>query len=311
MSYPTAIPSYTDTNGSEVLGTAGGGVGLSAILDVYGVDITGVATKIGTGSSTPTAGKVLRASGTGTSVWGAVDVTADITGILPIANGGTGQVNLTSLSLTTPTLTSPTITNPTITVDTIAEYTAANGVTIDSLNIKDGKLNTNDSVVTNNITDDAVTAPKLVGIDRSNLTTDSNPYKFSVYRNAVWTAGNNAFAKVVFDTEIFDTNSNFASGTYTVPVDGYYQLNACVSINTVTGAGTSASLFKNGSLFMAGRSGVEGSGYTGGYQTSSPISVFVYLSAGNTMDIYSYSNNQAGGTGSAYTYFNGFLVSRT
>lgn len=39
----------------------------------------------------------------------------------------------------------------TIATDTIAETTAGNGVTIDSLSIKDGKLNTNASVIPNNL----------------------------------------------------------------------------------------------------------------------------------------------------------------
>lgn len=51
----------------------------------------------------------------------------------------------------------------TITTDTINENTAANGVTIDGLNIKDSKLNTNNSVVTANITDAAVTVAKRAG----------------------------------------------------------------------------------------------------------------------------------------------------
>lgn len=49
----------------------------------------------------------------------------------------------------------------TLEVDTVNEATAANGVTIDGLNIKDSKLVTADSVVTANITDDAVTGDKL------------------------------------------------------------------------------------------------------------------------------------------------------
>lgn len=48
-----------------------------------------------------------------------------------------------------------------ISTDTIAEKTAAAGVAIDGLLIKDGKLATNSSVVTANITDAAVTAAKL------------------------------------------------------------------------------------------------------------------------------------------------------
>lgn len=46
-------------------------------------------------------------------------------------------------------------------VDTIQENTSANGITVDGLNIKDSKLVTADSVVTNNITANAVTAAKL------------------------------------------------------------------------------------------------------------------------------------------------------
>jgi len=75
---------------------------------------------------------------------------------------GTGTTQtLTDKTLTSPTITGGTITNSTISVDAIAEYTSANGVTIDGLNIKDGKLNTNNSVVTANITDTAVTPAKL------------------------------------------------------------------------------------------------------------------------------------------------------
>lgn len=48
--------------------------------------IIALETKIGTGSSTPTANTVLRGTGTGTSAYGQVDLTADVTGILPRAN---------------------------------------------------------------------------------------------------------------------------------------------------------------------------------------------------------------------------------
>lgn len=69
---------------------------------------------------------------------------------------------LTGKTLTSPIITGGSIDNSTITVDAIGEHTAANGVSVDSLNIKDGKLNTNNSVVTANITDAAVTPAKLV-----------------------------------------------------------------------------------------------------------------------------------------------------
>ena len=46
-------------------------------------------------------------------------------------------------------------------VDTLQENTSANGITVDGLNIKDSKLVTADSVITSNITNDAVTIDKL------------------------------------------------------------------------------------------------------------------------------------------------------
>lgn len=73
----------------------------------------------------------------------------------------TSTQNLSGKTLTSPTITTATISNPTLTVDTVSEFTAANGVTVDGLNIKDSKLNTNNSVVTANITDLAVTNAKL------------------------------------------------------------------------------------------------------------------------------------------------------
>lgn len=47
--------------------------------------------KIGTGASTPTANKVLRATGTGTSAWAQVDLSTDVTGTLPASNISSGS----------------------------------------------------------------------------------------------------------------------------------------------------------------------------------------------------------------------------
>lgn len=51
---------------------------------------------LGTGAGAPSAGKVLRGTGAGTSAWGAADLTADVTGTLPVGNGGTGVTSITS-----------------------------------------------------------------------------------------------------------------------------------------------------------------------------------------------------------------------
>lgn len=75
---------------------------------------------------------------------------------------GTGATQtLTNKTLTSPTINGGTISNSSVAVDSIAGYSSANIVTIAGLNINNGVLNSNNSVVTANITDGAVTPAKL------------------------------------------------------------------------------------------------------------------------------------------------------
>lgn len=139
----------------------------------------------------------------------------------------------------------------------------------------------------------------------------TNPYKFSVYRNASWTTSTGP-GKVQFDTEVFDTNSNFDSSTnyrYTAPVDGYYQIDACVGASSVAGSnGYAVFLYKNGSVFKHGAYGVTGNATFG---LNAPLSTLVHLTAGDYLEIYFFGNSFTGGTGQALTYFEGHLVSET
>jgi len=57
------------------------------------------------------------------------------------------------------------------------------------------------------------------------------------------------FTKVTLDTEDFDTNSNFASSTFTPTVAGYYQINCIVRINGVAVTASIIAIYKNGSAF--------------------------------------------------------------
>jgi len=84
QTYPSSIPTYPDTTGGETLGAAGGGVGLSRILDDYGLDLAAACTKIGSGSATPSAGKVLVGNGVGTSTWN--DTLSNLTLTSPVFN---------------------------------------------------------------------------------------------------------------------------------------------------------------------------------------------------------------------------------
>jgi len=81
-------------------------------------------------------------------------ITADTDDQIDIKVAGADDFQITANTLTA-------LSGSTIKADTIAETTSANGVAVDGLNIKDGKLNTNDSVVQANITADAINATKI------------------------------------------------------------------------------------------------------------------------------------------------------
>ena len=56
------------------------------------------------------------------------------------------------------------------------------------------------------------------------------------------------YTKILFQTEEFDTNSNFASSRFTPTVAGYYQVQVAVGQSTSTTA-TSAAIYKNGTSY--------------------------------------------------------------
>lgn len=133
----------------------------------------------------------------------------------------------------------------------------------------------------------------------------TNPYKFSAYRNAAVSMTNGVYNKINFDVEDFDTNNNFSSGTYTVPVTGYYHIawNAGIAI---TAGNSVAALYKNGVLYRWGNE-VSAGGGSGG-------SVDELLAAGDVLEIYAYvSSTTALGVGNSpkKSYFYGHLISTT
>jgi len=63
----------------------------------------------------------------------------------------TGSQTLTNKTLTSPNINTATISNPTLTVNTISEHTAANGVVVDGVTLKDSDVSANDITGTGNI----------------------------------------------------------------------------------------------------------------------------------------------------------------
>ena len=77
---------------------------------------------------------------------------------------------------------------------------------------------------------------------------------FSAYANAtLQTITSGSQQKVLFQTEEFDTNNNYASSRFTPTVEGYYQLNAEVRLDGASGTGEMMIvIWKNGSEYKRG-----------------------------------------------------------
>lgn len=114
--FPSSIPIYNGFTSSHTLAQDTH----AAQHDQEQADITALATKLGTGASTPVANTVLRGNGTGTSSYAALKLSTDVTGVLQTQNGGTGTTSATgsgdivfddSPDLTTPGITTPSITD--------------------------------------------------------------------------------------------------------------------------------------------------------------------------------------------------------
>lgn len=238
--------------------------------------------KVGTGSgTTPAANKVLLGTGAGASDWTGL-TSAQLASVVSDETG-TGVVAFSN----TPTLVTPK-------VDTINESTLNNGVTIDGLNIQNGALNTNNSVVNSNL---------ATGISSSKL---SNTYKFSVYRNASWSTPNNTQGLVTFDTKTFDTSANYStsSGKFTAPVAGFYPFSANVDFVTAVSA-PYATLYVNGSEVRRGFP-------TNASAFGASVSSLLQLSANDFVQVFVFTpSSVTGTTGSIFTYFSGFLLSAT
>jgi len=75
---------------------------------------------------------------------------------------------------------------------------------------------------------------------------------FSAYSTTLTSASNATWTKVTFNTEEFDTNSNFASNRFTPTVAGYYQVNVCISGPSSTTGIIAVNIYKNGASFKIG-----------------------------------------------------------
>ena len=164
--------------------------------------------------------------------------------------------------------------------------------TVETAAIKD--LN----VTTGKLADGAVTPAKW-----------TNPYCFRAYASGSTTLTDGTYVKVLFASENYDYNNNFASSTYTAPVAGVYNFSSTVTQATVSA--TPAIIFLT--LYVNGSAAARGVAFTPS-TVGVPCVTYagdVLLAANDTVEIYCYQDsagNEATITGSELTFFSGHLV---
>lgn len=177
---------------------------------------------------------------------------------------------------------------------------ASNAVTtakIADSNVTTAKL-ADSNVTTAKINDGAVTPAKW-----------TNPYCFRAYPSSGTTIADGANTKILFQTEDYDYNNNFASSTYTAPVAGVYHFNGRVGFATTIASGVLAYLV----LYVNGAETIYGNALSTAYTTASAfvISGDIKLNANDTVELWMYQDS--GGTeatqaSSVAVWFAGHLV---
>ena len=201
--------------------------------------------------------------------------------LLAVQGGATGTGTVTLLAPITNT--NRTLTLPDVT-DTVAGIDATQTLT-------------NKTINASQLVAESVTQAKL------GTNVAGNGPAFSASRNGAGnqTVSATTYTKVLFPTEAFDTNSNFASSTFTPTVEGYYQINAKVGFNS-TGESL-IQLYKNGAVHRTGNDLV-------GTVYGLVLSALVY--ANGTTDYFEVYGYPGAGTifdgGPGVTYFEGFLA---
>ena len=126
---------------------------------------------------------------------------------------------------------------------------------------------------------------------------------FSAYQSSAQTLTGSTYTKITFTTEVFDTNNNFASSTFTPTVAGYYQINCGISVGS-TASVVLLYLYKNGNpIYLLSNTNTSVVSATSG-------SGLVYMNGSTDyVEVYAlFVTGQAVATGQSNTYFSGCLV---
>lgn len=224
-----------------VLGVPNGGSGATTLTGYL----------IGNGTSAFTTSATIPTS----ALSGTVNLTSQVSGILPVANGGTGIT------------TSPS--NGQIPIGNGTNYTAATLTAGSGISIANAS--------------GAITVAN---------TQNTGP-AFSYYQSSAQTIPSATGTKITFTSNDFDTTGGmFASSRFTPTVGGYYQVNAALQ-TAISATTIQVYIYKNGTIFKAGPAIVTTQGgqvngliYCNG--STDYIEIYAYLAVGQALAAQNY-----------------------
>lgn len=188
------------------------------------------------------------------------------------------------------------ITATSLTTDTVNEETTGAGVTIDGLKLKDSKLATNDSVVTSNITDKAVTSEK-----------QTTTVAFEAHSTST-VALSTGVTKMTWNSELYDLGSDFdlANNRFVAPYDGIYYFTSHVNLLN-TNEGANVRFYLNGAHHTHGHL-ISADAVSGVIANVVAGSAQIKMTAGDYVEVY--IDTDDGGDTEGDNLFSGFLVGR-
>jgi hypothetical protein len=163
------------------------------------------------------------------------------------------------------------------------------------------------SVITAKISDNNVTTAKILDANVTQAKIAANVAgkgpAFRAWNSTLVTIPSNTLTKILFQTEDFDTNSNFADSRFTATIAGYYSINGCIGL-PVSSNNCTLVIYKNNIAHSAGTS-------IAALTTRSSVHDIIHLNIGDFLEIY--VDHQAGANRNTSnqsfdTYFSGCLI---
>jgi hypothetical protein len=225
-----------------------------------------------------------------------------------------GVVNTTYTFSGTDTITSSKLNN--IIDDTTFTSDAIQGTTLQVVSpgklavsasgITSNELASN-SIVTSKIADSNVTTAKIADANVTQAKLGANVVgngpAFRAWNSTSVNVPSGTFTKLLFQTEDFDTNSNFSNSRFTATVAGYYAINGVVAWPTAATSGA-INILKNGVTCAAGTLINEST-------TRNSVHDIVNLNVGDYVELYAAHSTGSDRITSAQsfdTYFSGCLI---